>query len=86
MQEVQVSTVQDFMGSGGGTVAQRLLANRLDLNTLRPYAEMHANATLRKDEWVELDRTMVAAFNERLVGIQDLIDNNLVHPQAGWEL
>lgn len=82
-QTAQVSSVQDFMGGRGGSVAQRLLANRLDLNTLRPYVEMHTNATLRKDEWEELDRVMITAFRERLVGIQDLVDNNLVHPLGG---
>lgn len=81
-QTVEVSHVQDFF-AGGGTVAQRLLKNNLDLNCLRPYVEMHANATLRKDEWEELDRVMIRAFTERLVGIADLISHNLVHPLGG---
>lgn len=79
----QVLAVEDFMGGRGGTVAQRLLNNHLDLSVLRPCLETNATAILRKTEWEELDRVMVNAFTERLVGIQDLIDYNLVHPLGG---
>lgn len=39
----------------------------------------HLNATLRKDEWVEMDNALLMAAQERLVGVQDLYDRNLVY-------
>jgi len=82
-QTAAVAQVGDFLGSGGGTVAQRLLNNGLNLDCLRPYKEMHVNATLRKDEWEELDRVMIRTYSERLVGIADLLSHNLVHQLGG---
>lgn len=34
--------------------------------------------TLRRDEWIQLDEVLVTVARERLGGVQDLIDNNLV--------
>jgi uncharacterized linocin/CFP29 family protein len=35
--------------------------------------------TLRRDEWKQLDEAVLGIARQRLVGIQDLIDNNLVY-------
>ncbi len=56
----------------GGLVAQRLLANNMDVNALR------TNATLRKDEWELLDRTVIEVARERLTIAADLISRGLV--------
>ena len=56
----------------GGLVAQRLLANNMNVNALR------TNATLRKDEWELLDRTVVEVARERLTVANDLISRGLV--------
>ena len=37
------------------------------------------NATLRRDEWKSLDDKIMEVSRYRLNGIQDLIDNNLIH-------
>lgn len=37
-----------------------------------------ANATLRRDEWLEIDREVLDAARRRLVGVQDLYSANLV--------
>ena len=39
----------------------------------------HLNATLRKDEWKEMDDALIQIAQERLVGVQDLYSRNLVY-------
>jgi len=38
-----------------------------------------ANATLRKDEWKEMDKAVLKAAEERLVGVADLYNRDLVY-------
>lgn len=40
---------------------------------------IQANATLRRDEWKQLDDAILPISQTRLGGVQDLIDNNLVY-------
>lgn len=40
--------------------------------------ELLANATLRRDEWKQLDTAILEASRLRLTGVQDLINSNLV--------
>ena len=40
---------------------------------------LNANATLRRDEWKQLDEALLDVSRTRLNGIQDLIDNNLTY-------
>lgn len=54
-----------------GPMAQRLLASNMNVGALR------TNATLRKDEWELLDKTVVEVARERLVAAADLFDRNL---------
>jgi len=58
--------------STSGTLAARLLANKMNVNALR------TNSTLRKDEWKELDQTVVDIARNRLVGVNDLVSRGLV--------
>lgn len=55
----------------GGSAAKRLLAANMDTNVLRN------NAVLRKDEWIELDRAIIVAAQDRLVGVADLLSRGL---------
>jgi len=41
--------------------------------------QLVTNATLRRDEWIQLDEALIPVARERLVAIQDLIDRNLVY-------
>jgi len=68
-----ISSGLDFFrgGSGRGVVAQRLLAANMDVRAIR------TNATLRRDEWIEIDRTVVDSSRLRLVGVQDLMSRGL---------
>jgi uncharacterized linocin/CFP29 family protein len=49
------------------------------------YAErpINANATLRKDEWIDLDDTIIEAARERLVIVDDLISAGLTYNVGG---
>ena len=40
---------------------------------------LHVNATLRKDEWKEIDQAVVMAAQDRMVGVADLYSRNLVY-------
>lgn len=42
-------------------------------------AHLVNNATLRREEWIALDQTIIQVAETRLNGIQDLIDNGLVY-------
>ena len=65
----------DFILNGvpHGSIAQKLLAANMDPNVLRTHA------TLRKDEWEELDEAVVRVSEERLVGVMDLINMGLTY-------
>ena len=81
---------------GGGAVGSRLLANNMNVGVLRPFIgnngrsyitingknELVANATLRKDEWKQLDDAVVAAAQQRLIGVADLYSRGLVYRLA----
>lgn len=78
----QAPTVQTLNGSTfssvfGGSIAQRLLANNLNMECLR------TNATLRDDEWEELDRVAIDAFNDPLIAVDDLRSRGLTHDLGG---
>ena len=61
----------------GGSVAQRLLANNMNMQVLR------TNAILQKDEWVDLDKRVIKIAEERLVLTQDLIAAGLTYDLGG---
>lgn len=67
------SDVLALFGPGGLKAAPRL----------RPHLGMHQNALLRKDEWLELDRTVLETAKVELVGVQDLIGRGLVKRLGG---
>lgn len=65
----------DFIsGSGGrGGVAKMLLNNDMRLGPLR------TNDTLRKDEWKEMDKTVVDIARRRLRVVNDLVSRGLTY-------
>ncbi len=80
-------------GKAYGSVAQKLLANGMDVNVLRGYigsdgrayftnngkAVPTLNATLRKDEWKHYDTAVIKAAQERLIGVADLYSRGLTY-------
>ena len=63
----------DFFAGGKahGSVASRLLANNMDVTSLR------TNDTLMYDEWKEIDKVVLQSYLYRLVGVNDLLSRNL---------
>jgi len=55
-----------------GTTASRLLANGMSVNALR------TNATLRKEEWIEIDTVVQKVARERLRMAADVVEAGLV--------
>jgi uncharacterized linocin/CFP29 family protein len=60
-----------------GSVAQRLLANGMNINALR------TNDVLHKEEWLLFDRTVVDIARAALVGVADLMAAGLTMPIPG---
>jgi hypothetical protein len=58
---------------------------QLDENGFPVYREqrIQTNATLRKDEWLRLDETLITAARERLVIVEDLRAAGLTHNVGG---
>ena len=62
---------EGIISDASGSVAMTLLANNMDPMALR------TNATLRKDEWIQLDLAVVTIARERLVVTGDLLSRGL---------
>jgi uncharacterized linocin/CFP29 family protein len=67
----------DAAFSGNSSAVQILSGGGLNVNSLR------TNATLRKEEWLELDTTVVDIARQRLNGIADLQNAGLVRQLGG---
>lgn len=81
MEDANLSIIQN-----GGPIADRLLASGFDVNVLRPYIDEQGafitnsaeqvlpvtNATLRKDEWIFLDKVVTEEAQLRLQAVGDL--------------
>lgn len=65
----------DLLGQGamGGTIAQTLLANNFNVNSLR------TQATLRRDEWKMFDDALTEVSRQKLTGISDLMSAGLTY-------
>ena len=74
---VQVDSI--YQGKANGTIAARLLVNNMDVNCLRT----NTNDALLHEEWIAFDTAVIDAFQSRIVGVQDLIDANLVYDMKG---
>lgn len=69
-----IQQVADVLGGPAGamgSVAQRLMANGLNINALR------TNDVLRKEEWLLFDRTVIDVARPRLVAVGDLMSRGL---------
>ena len=69
---VDIISAQGGTVSGHGSVAEKLIANNMDVSSLR------TNAVLRKDEWEQLDTALITVARERLTAAADLMDRGLV--------
>ena len=64
MKDATVDSI--IKGKAYGSVAARLLASGMNVNALRTYD------TLMYDEWKEIDRVVLEAYQDRLIGVADL--------------
>lgn len=62
-----------FNGKAHGGVAAKLLANGMNIKSLR------TNDVLLYDEWKEIDKAVLKAYQQRLVGVADLQARGLVY-------
>ena len=76
-----------------GNAGSRLLAASMDAGVLRPwqgkdghyYANIRGsvrrvdNATLRRDEWIDIDNAVLKAAQTRLIGVADLVNAGLTY-------
>lgn len=71
----QKEAAQDFFfnGKAHGGVANKLLANGMDVRALR------TNDVLLYDEWKEIDKAVLKAYQQRLVGVADLTGRGLTY-------
>jgi len=72
----QVDAVQFQKGGsaiGAGPVAQRLMANKFNINALRTLS------VLDRDEWKLFDNRVVQIARERLIIVNDLVQRGLVY-------
>lgn len=58
-------------------------AGTLNPVEMRPVVGMHHNALLRRDEWLEIDQAVLDTMKTGLVGINDLINADLVRRLGG---
>lgn len=86
---------QDAMSALMNSAASMVGLGALNVNAMRPYIDKdgkskvvanngrgivtNAPATLRYDEWKDIDRQVIAIATQRLVGIADLIGRGLTH-------
>ena len=70
MDKALINHAGEFLRSGGSP-ARLLATNGLDVGGLR------TNDVLRKEEWQQLDETLVGVARQRLIGINDLISRGL---------
>jgi uncharacterized linocin/CFP29 family protein len=69
---VQMDLLSDAQGGMSG-VGARLLAANFNPQALR------TNATLRRDEWVHFDNTVIDIARQRMIGVADLLSRGLVY-------
>lgn len=67
----QIDTI--FEGKGYGSVADKLLANGMNANALR------TNDTLLYEEWKQIDRAVLMAAQQRMVGVAQLMSRGLTY-------
>lgn len=80
-----LSAKRPYINDRGESVISVMTA-QLDQTTGQPiYVErpIHTNASLRKDEWINLDEQLIEAARERLVIIDDLISGGLTYNAGG---
>lgn len=77
--ELNPGSLRPFIGLDGKAYTSIFKGGDPSKLTNYQNVPIQTNATLRRDEWKRLDDAILVVSRERLGGIQDLIDNNLVY-------
>lgn len=75
--QLNLGALRPFVGANGRAYMTVYKGGNPELAANWDTREINTNATLRRDEWKQLDDAVLEASRQRLGGIQDLIDNNL---------
>jgi uncharacterized linocin/CFP29 family protein len=71
---------RDFFSSVGGLGSLLNANGDIELKRLRPVYPMVQNATLTRDEWLDIDAVVLETFRTGLTGVNDLINAGLSRP------
>lgn len=75
---IDANLMRPFVGEDGRPHVVVYTGGPIDSPKSYKVQRIQANATLRRDEWKQLDEAVLKIAETRLVGIQDLVDNGLV--------
>jgi|TARA_R100001530_G_scaffold51188_1_gene38019 uncharacterized linocin/CFP29 family protein len=76
-ESASVGTVDEFLGGASGDMAHTLIANNMNVGSLRN------NATLTYDAWKNIDTAVLREYQIRLQGIADLQAKGLTYQTDG---
>ena len=71
--------VEVIGGGMAGPIGEMLLANHMNVNAVRQQQQLKLNDLLPYESWKEIDRVILMAYQQRLVGLADLLARNLVY-------
>ena len=77
---MDAGTLRPFLGDDGNTYVTVYNAKLGPAEDPKAYQtiRINAGATLRREEWMQLDQVLIDVARYRLGGVQDLVDNGLV--------
>lgn len=75
---INIGGMRPFIGSDGRAYITMYKGGDPKIPTNYVTTPINTNATLRRDEWKQLDEAIMLISRERLGGVQDLIEKNLV--------
>lgn len=75
---LSINSMKPYLGRDGRTYITVCMGDPKKMESYKAIP-INANATLRKDEWKELDTAILEVSRERLGGVQDLIDKGLTY-------
>ncbi len=76
---LNVGTMRPFVGNDGYSYITSYRGGDPKQPTSYTTTRINTNATLRRDEWKQLDEALLEVSRQRLGGVEDLISNGLVY-------
>jgi len=76
---LNIGTMRPFVGKDGYSYITSYRGGDSKQPTSYSTTRINTNATLRRDEWKQLDESLLEVSRQRLGGVEDLISNGLVY-------